>query len=375
MQAEATIPLTDDIPLAQKAPYQRQEVERNLEKPHYLYTALNTIDPHYLREHRERPELRAGGMIVSTPCLRHVDRFVRRGVITALLENAYDPVDRAEAEASDQKGAYLELPPLMLNGLPSPNPLKTRLAQPGRHLPLILNSSTNQRGGSFKGLVEIRDLRFMDYDPVELDRIQRAIYPTWPKLPVRIRDLRDMLNSTRNQLGTSSLLYTILEDMLLSCEQAEQYMVKVIDQVHFEMKHAMGQNGRVPQYTGLHLIFLEQLGLEPQARELQEIARPKSGDAAELFQLFREASREDRQEFIKALQTLTKVSVTETVAEEGLANEFPEGFVDKPTAKSSPEADTRVYSCECGEYSKQGKGGAVGLRLHQQRWCKLRQSQ
>lgn len=359
---EPAIPLTEPITLKHKPLFQKPEVEKRLEAPHYLFTALNAIEPRLLRERRERPELRAGGMLVASPCLRHVDGFVRRGCVTPLLENVYDPVAREEADGSDQKGLYLELPMLAPMhgdplGIPLANPLKTRLAKPGLHLPLILNGSTNVRGGNFKGLVEIRDLRYADYDPVEIDKIHRAIYPTWPKLPVRIADLREMIEAAR-----SSYLATTIEDMLLSCEQAELYMTRVIDQVHFEMENPRGENGRVPQYTGLHYTFLEQLGIQPKARTVHQSAPPAaSPDLKEMFQLFREASKEDRQEFIGAIKSLVGRDDERIV--EQLEAELPaEREIELPA-----EREAERFICECNKEFPT----VAGLRMHKSRHCSL----
>lgn len=332
MQAESTIPYTEAIPFKQRKPlYEKPKQEASLEKPHYVFTALNVITREMIRQRRDRPELRAGGMVFSSPCLRHVDGFVRRGVITPLLEGPYDPVAREEAESSDQKGAYLELPPMKGNdplGIPLLNPLKTRLAKPGLHLPILLEGSTNVRWGLHKGLVEIRDLRHFEYDVQELDGVQRAIFPTWPALPVRIRDFRDMIAATRNGLEGSSYLITFCEDMLASCEQAEVYMTRVIDQVHFEMENPRREAGSAPQYTGLHYAFLEQLGIEPKARTQHQAPKNASPDLKEMFELFREASREDREAFLETLKTMSAVASpeakTENIAE-------PESVEDKKT--------------------------------------------
>lgn len=340
MQAEA-----DVVPFETAKPFEMPREDLNVRKPLYLFFAGNTVDP---KAARQRPHQRAGGIEVDNPCLNFSKSFLRRGRLSPLLMDKHLPVPREMLNPDSDNAEYFSIAGentadrivYVTEGL------ATKRAFPGQQINNILFGSSNQDSGVPRGIIEIESLRFKEYVPVMVETgiyfdkdiwdIQKAFFPDYPKLPVLLRDLRSLIETQRD----SELLKPIREDMLMSCEQFEQWAGQTLERVHRTMRETAAQSGYVPAYTGVELVLLDQLGIPRQDEEfkrlamqstgLQAFAGPSTGELKEVMTMLLEANKEERQAFIQALNVVRGVPNEPEEKEEAPEAPFNPVLTEKP---------------------------------------------
>lgn len=350
MQERSTIQNPSYVPIEDGRRYVRPVDTSDAEKNRFLTFVGSTITPEIVRN---RPWLKAGGIAISNHCLRYVKYYLRQCRITPLLEDQHDPVPPETVDPND-KSYYKILPPagyvppaVAGQAAIMPEPLMSKRVLPGDQIPLILTGEQNIYKNMPRGVVELRSLKGFDYRPQALDnglyldpeiwKMQSAIFPTYPVLPGTILEVRDILDKAW-EVHTS--LRDIIEDFQLSSQQFENFARTVIEQAHLAMNQTAASVGYAMQYTGMHLVLLTQLGMKRKDREFQMTAR-MTGDGGqqsngsniaeikEMFQMFREASREERDALMGLFEK--KMAAQEAIA----ATEMPNPIIEP----DSPEID------------------------------------
>lgn len=300
--------------------FQTPQINLDNEKPRYI-TMLGSLITR--EEIRERPRLKGGGITISNPCLRYVKNFIRKGRITPLLKDTHNYVPRDIVNIANQGDtSYFDQPipqgyqpPTMSAPLGPQSVLMGKVALPGQQIESILRGPENVHGNVPRGVVEIQALKGQDYRPQdvgdglyvdpEIWKLQKAIFPTYPVLPTLVDEVEAILKAAWN---TSTGLRDIIEPFQVSLAQFRQFATATVEQSHMTMREVASKtSGYIPQYTSLDLILLEQLGMAQRDSEFRQMAQANKGgtqigEIKELFSMFLEANREERQELIKAME-------------------------------------------------------------------------
>lgn len=369
--------------------FEPPQINRDNEQPRYLTFVGSLIDPDTARS---RWWTKGGGIEISNPCLRYVKNFLRKGRITPLLKDTHDfqPYDKIKKtmDAEPTSAGYFAqpipagyvppaLPPAtgvhhhgfgeLAVGGPSPyGSLLGKLALPGEQIHAILTGPENLTQTNIqRGIVELTTLKDQPYRPQQIDeiyvdpsiwQIQRAIFPTYPNLPVKLDDIELLLDDAR----AHSSLREIVDEMHNSLIQFRDYADATIQQVHATMRESVGRGGYVWRYTSMDLVLLEQLGMERQDRAIRQQAQvPASSKMEEMFAAFLQAQTEEKQALADMYRRQGQAVLDASQID---SNTMAAAPISEPT---EPE----VLPCACGEYS----GNAAGMRMHKNRWCKLRE--
>ena len=191
----------------------------------------------------------------------------------------------------------------------------------------------------------------------ELWQIQRAIFPTYPSLPVTLDELERLLDeaSVHDSIRTS-----VVDPMHESLIQFRDYANAAIQNVHHTMKESAGRGGYVFRYTSMDLVLLEQLGMERQDRAIRQQAVAPNSKMEELFEQFLALQIEEKQANLDRQQRVDDLN--------DLASTTTPTQINANTMAAAPITDEpKTYACEhCGEEVKlSGKGFHIG------RHCKV----
>jgi hypothetical protein len=155
-------------------------------------------------------------------------------------------------------------------------------------------------------------------DPTIWD-IQRAIFPTYPVLPVKLDDLERLLDDAEQHVS----LQAIVAEMHESLIQFRDYADAAIQQVHHSMRESAGRRGYVYRYTSMDLVLLEQLGLDRQDREIRQQAAATAVESdpevKEMLKAFFAAQTEEK----LALAALHKSQIVEPAGEQYVPADYP----------------------------------------------------
>lgn len=351
--------------------FEPPQQSRENEQPRFITILGSFIEP---TTARERSWTRFGGIEASSPCLRYVRNFICKGRITPLLRDTYPWMSADIWEKATQKDAsYFPrpvpagyIPPADPYGNPSKVPvLVGKLAYPGMQIETIVNGSANVLDRSRRGIVELQSLRGMEFniqtfsdngstlttDP-ELWKIQRTIFPDFPKLPVLVSETRKLLDDA----SVHTYLRATVDEMQTSLDQFEDFAMATVEQTHYTMRESAAKSnaGYIPRYTDLDFVLLEQLGMARQDREIRQDAKAPTGKMEELFSQFLQLQIEEKQRNAEREQRLSSTTT-------------PQVLYDPAVIQSPPEAKSEFYTCEhCGEEVK-----VRGKSFHIGKWCKV----
>lgn len=289
------------------------------EKPRYLTFLGNLIDRETMRQ-RHRPK--AGGIEISNPCLRYVKDFLHKGRITPLIQDTHNFVPRDIVKVANENDTSYFSQPIPV-GYQSPtgspplgglSPLMGKIAHPGQQINSILTGPENIHNNMPRGVVELKTLAHQPYRPQLVEgglfvdpviwQIQRTIFPTFPLLPTLLDEIDAQLLAAWNHTD----LREIVEEMQTSLIQFRSFATATVEQSHMNMREVASKtSGYIPQYTAMDLVLLEQLGMTRRDTEFRQMQQANQGGAQlgeikELFSMFLEANREERQELIKAFE-------------------------------------------------------------------------
>ncbi len=368
--ATPALEISEGLPLsADKRVFSPPPANQQDEAPRYLCFLGSLIDAQIARE---RPWTRGGGIEITNPCLRVVQHFIRKGRITPLLMDTHDYlrhdfVKKHMDTEPTQFGYFRRVippgytPPTNEIGAPSAvGDYVGKVAYPGQQMDSILTGPENIFENQRRGILELTTLRGQPYKPQSFDdgtfidpairEIQQAIFPRYPLLPTLLDEIDQQLEDAKQH----TLLRDIVDVMIESLGQFRDYANTTIQNTHAKMREIAAQtSGYIPRYTAMDLVLLEQLGLARRDREIAKSVASPAGDS-ELRQIFTEFLKSQMVER-EATKTLLEVAPT----------------VDANTMAAAPIV-AESFSCECGQYPKEGNGSATGLRLHKQRWCELK---
>lgn len=355
--------------------FELPQQSRDDEKPRFVTILGSFIEP---LTAQERQWTRFGGIEASNPCLRYVRDFICKGRITPVLKDTYPwmGVDIWE-KATAKDASYFPRPipqgyvaPTDAFGNPSKMaPMVGKPAYPGTQINSIVNGSANILDRSRRGIVELKSLYGMDFnirtfevdgvmlttDP-ELWRIQRAIFPLFPKLPTLVDETGQLLDAA--QVHTS--LRPTIDEMSTSLNQFRDFAQATVEQTHYTMRESAAKSnaGYIPRYTDLDFVLLEQLGMARQDREIRQAVKSGGNEKLEgMFEQWLAIQIEEKRANIEREKRLAAVAETGVDANTMAA---------VPIAKEEKEQ----LSCECGKYS----GTRNGLRMHKTMHCELREA-
>lgn len=409
--------------------FEMPQANRDNEKPRYLAFIGSLVDPEIARS---RWWTKGGGIEVTSPCLRYVKNFVRKGRITPLLKDTHDflPYDYVNKMiGTNPFGAgyfsqpippgYVppDLPPsqgqhqagfgTIAVGGPSPyGSLVGKIALPGEQIHAILTGPENLTQTNIqRGIVELTSLQGYDYRPQQIDevyvdpeiwRMQKAIFPNYPTLPVLLDEMEQLLDDAESHTD----LRPIVTEMHDSLIQFRDYADATIQNAHHTMRESAGRRGYVFRYTSMDLVLLEQLGMQRQDRQIRQEVQTGGGiqksELVEILAAFQQSNREERDALIQVLRGPVVDEHTMMAGDPGapgqdgtsgtsgysgqvLTNETPAGqsqmaesLADSVTlAPAGETADVpQKFICACGKEA----ASLAGLKAHERSCTKAPQS-
>jgi hypothetical protein len=383
--------VVSEAPLETTRVFEPPQVNQDNSRPRYLTCVGSFVTPEVMVQ---RPWTRGGGIEIANPCLRYARNFLRRGRITPLLRDTHDflPYDyvRKTLDIDPLSAGYFaqqipkgyeppRLPPpngqgVLMSGTASMGGFSPygsmvgKLALPGEQINSILNGddNVNRSNGNRRGVVEFTSLlgheyrtqlirldngSTIDYDP-ELWEIQRAIFPDYPNLPLKLDDVAALLDAA----SVHTSLLSITDTYRQSLDEFRNYVDIYIQNVH-QQQRERGPNGYVRPYTAGDLVLLDQIGMERQDRKPQLPSKDRLEEALEQLIALQ---IEEKKGNIERLQRLESIGQQDELAID--ANTMAAAPI------ATPETEPETLSCECGEYT----GNVAGMRMHKNRWCKLK---
>lgn len=377
--------------------FQPPQINRDNEQPRFVTFEASLIDPETVTS---CPWTKGGGIRISNPCLRVVKNFLRKGRITPVLRDTHDflPYDlvKKTTDVSPLQAGYFAqpiplgytppaLPPAngqfqpgfgdVAVGGPSPyGNLVGKLALPGEQVNAIINGSealtyTNVR----RGVVEHRSLYGLDYNPnqrihvpnvgtfdvdPEIWRIQTAIYPTFPNLPVLLDDMERLLDTAWN---THESLRPTIEEKREALTLFRDYANLEIQNTHHKMRESGGNRGYIFRYTAMDLVLLEQLGM---ARQDQAIRQQVSmgGNDSELRDMFTQFLKTQIEEKQARLDAEKRVGEVERFVPSESTMMAAPPLVDQSAEFENAGADTEIKVEPLEGYSGyEGQSGYSGF--------------
>lgn len=306
-----TLPLGEDVGEL----FQLPKVNEDIKQDRYLFTAINMITSAIIRD---CSHMKDGGLNIHNPCLRHAGDFVKRGRIVPLLTNTHTPIP--VEEANTENSAYFEIPAGGDTTFRGDGPLATEggyvgyPAYPGQQIGHILEGSVI--GGIQRLLGELSTLKGHKYtlkdvggflsDP-DLWKIQIAIFPTYPQVPVTLSEFTQQVQSAfDNNIGD---IRNVAQDMLPVCQQCDAWAVRHIETVHQNMAQA-ATKGYAHPYDQVDLLILEQLGMKREDEHFKRTAQQAAAtaqaaiDPASLVALLEKSGDSNREMFLEGMERL-----------------------------------------------------------------------
>jgi hypothetical protein len=283
---------------------------RDNETPRYVTILGSLIDRDTATE---RPWTAGGGIEIANPCLRYVKNFIRKGRITPVLKDTHDYCTVEMWEKSTGKDAsYFERPlppgyqpPTNEYGHVTPvRRMMGKMALPGEQIEAIVNGSANVFKRSRRGVIEHKSLKGQEYNPqplgngivadAEIWKIQTAIFPKWPFMPLLFDDTEQLLENAK----VHTLLRPIVDDDLESLYQIRDYARGTVEQTHYTMRETArtSEAGYIPRYTAMDFVLLDQLGMARQDMNIKrEVAPENDPELRDMFKQFIQLSLEEKQ--------------------------------------------------------------------------------
>lgn len=230
------------------------------EATRYLFLSGDVIAP---RRKQERKDFANGGEEVNSPCMWRSRYFLRRGRITPLEYGArWDIAPRTPdgvrpIAVVNHGGNPSILEDSTLVGIP---------AYPGEAIASILDAGDE---GMRMGIVELIPLRGISFADVEAAGYQKLFFPSYPNLPVTLRELVDTIKGVKS---VESIVKELQEQMLASCEMFSLYGSQKVEQDHQLMRQpAVG--GHVFGYSPLSETLIPQLEIPRQDQGQRTMAQ------------------------------------------------------------------------------------------------------
>ncbi len=351
------------------------------EAPRYLAFLGSLVEP---QTATNRPWTKGGGIEVANPCLRFVKNFLRKGRITPLLKDThnyilYDVASKIVDGDPTQHGYFRQPIPAGYvapeGSKPRGNGLVGRLAYPGDQINWILTGNTNIYKGRSRGIVELKSLESVPYRPQTLQnglfvdpeiwKMQLAIFPNYPNLPILLDDIERLLDDAAQH----TFIRAIVDDFTRSLTQFRNYASTTIQNSHIKMREIGAKTeGYIPEYTEVDLVLLEQLGMERQDRAIRTAvsATPNTG-LESMFQQFMALQIEEKQLNLEGMKrTGEAVAPDEGYGGQSGYSGYSGEVVAETMAAAAPiPVEPEVFTCEhCGDEVKNSARG-----IHLSRWC------
>src|ERR1700752_2354926 len=221
--------------------------------------------------------LSAGGEEVGSTCLMRTKQTVPRAMFTPLeIAGDWIPPTMIPEGAECFRGAVLPEghgKPTELVGawnMKAGAPLPGLKVYPGEAIRSILQVAMNDMGMS-KGLIEIEALIGMTWDESVREKLQLLFFPDYPRLPVRLRELEEMIAAVRRSLQPSSQFRDAASQMLSACEQFRHGAFARI-QFAETLVSQPAQGGFAHKFSEEIEQLCVQLEYTPQQRKMQDIS-------------------------------------------------------------------------------------------------------
>jgi hypothetical protein len=348
--------------------FETPQVSIDNEQPRYVTFIGNLVERDAARQ---RKHLKGGGIEVANPCLRYVKNFIRKGRITPLLKDIHNFVSRDVVKVANQgDSSYFSQPipagyvaPLMSAPLnPANTPLMTKVALPGQQVESVVSGPEGVYARI--GVVELKSLQLQPYRPQMIDgglfvdptiwQIQRTIFPDYPLFlkngepTVLLDDFEAILQEAWN---THSQLREVIEEMQGSVVTFRGYATATVEESRHKVEEiASKTQGYVPRYTPTDLLLFEQLGMQPRGLTKPQQQGNNLGEIKEMFSMFLQANREEREELTKQYEKRLALMPTSVSAPP----------VDENTMQATPEPVETVEAGASGQAGASGASGASG---------------
>lgn len=230
------------------------------EATRYLFLAGDVVPP---RRKQERKDFANGGEEINSPCMWRSKYFLRRGRITPLEYGArWDIAPRTPdgtrpIAVLNHGGNPTILEDSTLVGIP---------AYPGEAIASILNAGDEALR---LGIVELTALRGLSFADVEAAGYQKLFFPTYPELPVTLRELTVMIKGVKS---VESVVKEMQEQMLASCEMFSLFGSVKVEQDHQLMRQP-ATGGHVFGYSPLSETLIPQLEIPRQDQGQRTMAQ------------------------------------------------------------------------------------------------------
>ena len=214
---------------------------------------------------------RAGGDEHGSPCLLRTKGFIPRAFITPVEVAAYWTPSELVAPGTftyaglTTDGAGGNTQTGFVGGAKSV--LVGERRTPGEALHNILTASQNDQGMR-RGAVELTALRGVEM--AERDRVQAIFTPSYPELPVTLREIEEVVRGVRPD---SALIAQTREEMLASCEEFRQWALTRVATEHALVKLGTVGEGYTYTYSDLGRTLMDQLEITPTDQQFQTVAK------------------------------------------------------------------------------------------------------
>lgn len=142
---------------------------------------------------------------------------------------------------------------------------------PGESLPVMLGVTRNDQGLS-RGHVEITGLQDVEFDDLEKAGFQRFFFPEYPKLPVTLRGIEELITKAIGETSETSLRQ-IGEEMLSGCEQFRNWAMDRIGEEENLVRTGTTEQGYTYRFSDVVESLMTQLEYTRQDRSVAEMAR------------------------------------------------------------------------------------------------------
>lgn len=218
----------------------------------YLFFPGDVID---IRRKQEREDLRHGGEEIGSACLVRTRQFLRRCRITPLerwgepmplelIPEGVTPIGITRATEQGSEQGYTSVK-VNLHGFPK---------FPGEEIGWILQAADNS--GVRKGIVELTNLRAIEWNDFQKMGIQYLFFPDYPKLPATLREVVEIIGRVDSR---DSLIHTVQQQMLVACEQFRLWAVARMEAENMLIRMGTTKEGWTYRYSGLAETLLPQL--------------------------------------------------------------------------------------------------------------------
>lgn len=238
-----------------------------LEAPRALFLAADLLDPARSRD----IGLVGGGEELPNRCLRRTSGLLPRCSITP-LEFWGEPLPLELFPDGVRPYKLKGAPDESMNFNPN-GAFDSRLrSKPLFFMPLfpgeLIVDALGIASGERRGVVEISVLKSVNYGP-EYNELQDFFFPTDYIKPIELAKIRENIERRAAAVADPDI-HSAATDMLLSCEQSQEYMEQIVSIASTQLNQRVAHNYTYRLYPKIRH-FMAQLGLKPRENTMEVV--------------------------------------------------------------------------------------------------------